>query len=209
MELKHYVEEVWTELDYEKGLNKRKITLPIKNRDNYIALPWVRKYKFFDIDKDNNKRNITTTIANKNYNPLYFMDNQSDMIEEHKVDLEIVHYIRITLMEREYFSEKLKEREIVLPIKNRESYIPTLQVKEYSFVDYLKISIDGKVIVDKTPLNESITYINPIFNDLYLSSNSLIDKKNFETKGRELPYKSNIRTLNRKNIKSASGISSN
>lgn len=197
--INHYVEEIWTELDYEKGLSERRIILPIVSIESYKPLPWVRKYKFFDIDKENNKRNITSTIISKNYDPLYFMDNQNNMINSPKINLEIAHYIEETWMEIEYFPRKISEREIVLPIKNRENYKPTPWVKKYKFIDYLKINIDGKVIIDKTPINETITYINPIFDTSHLKNKLLLDKTSYETNHKNNQYSSKTRTLTNKN----------
>lgn len=193
----HYVEEVWTELDYKKGISERTIILPIVSRESYKPLPWVRKYKFFDLNK-NNKFNISSTINNKNYDPLYFMDNQNNMINFPKINLEIAHYVKETWMEIEYFPRKITEREIILPIKNRESYKPTLRVKKYSFIDYLKVSIDGKAMIDKTPINETITYTNPIFDTSHLKSSTLINKPNYEMNHKDWLYKPKTKGFSKK-----------
>lgn len=198
MNLKHYVEEIWLELDYEKGLNERSVILPIKTRDNYIPLPWVKKYKFFDLNNQNNKTNITNIINNKNYNPTYFMDDQIKILNQPKINLEIVHFIKITLIEINYLNKKEKEIEVIFPIKNKEKYIPTPLVKNYKFIDYLKININGKEIIDKTPINETITYTNPIFDTSHLKNKPLIDKSIFETISEGELHKSNIKTLTKK-----------
>lgn len=182
MKSKHYVEETWNELNYEKGLTERKIIFPIKDRESYIPLSWVKKYKFFDIDKNNNKYNITSNIINENYNPLYFMDNQTDMISSIKIKLEIAHYIKETWIQVEYSPKKITEREIILSIKDIESYTPSPWVKNYKFIDYLRISINGKVITEKTPMNESITYTNPTFDTSYLDINKTNNQHNFKTR---------------------------
>ena len=127
------------------------------------------------------------------------MDNQNKMIDSTKINLEIAYYIKESWIEKEYFPRKVSEREIILPIKNRERYKPAPWVKKYSFIDYLKVSIDGKVMIDKTPIKESTTYINPIFDTSYLKNKPLIDKISDETTHKNNKYSPKTRTLINKN----------
>lgn len=170
MNLIHYVEEVLIEIDYQKGLSERKNVFSITSREDYKPLPWVKEYKFFDLDKETKDKskpiNVSPSICNPKYNPLYYMDDQIKMIKDHKIEIILMHYVKEVWIEASN-SGNTYEKKYISPITNREIYQPTPWVKEYSFFDLIKISVDGKITVnDKTPLNVS----------------SIIHNKNLETK---------------------------
>ena len=60
--IKHYVEEIWTELDYRAGFSKTKHIFPITKRENYKTLPWVKQYRFFDLDINSKELNSSSFI---------------------------------------------------------------------------------------------------------------------------------------------------
>ena len=191
--LKHYVEEIWTELDYKEGIKERKITFPITKRENYKALPWVKEYRFFDLEKTNNnisqKLNTTHIIHNKNYNPVYFMDDQHKMIFGETIDINLVHYVKEIWIEFNYSTKEITEREVILSIKNREEYTPDSWVKQYKFVDFLKININGNIKIYETPINETEIYFNKeTYSDQEIKS---IDKKELISKNNSNQIKTN------------------
>ena len=53
--IKHYVEEIWIELDYKEGFSENTHIFPITKKENYKALPWVKQYRFFDLDINSKK----------------------------------------------------------------------------------------------------------------------------------------------------------
>ena len=180
--LTHYVEEIWTEFDYKEGFNERKIVFPIVSRENYKALPWVRKYRFFDQKKVSDgasfKQNVSSIVDNVDYNPFYYMDNQyDDMVRENKIQLNLVHCVKETWTEYDYETNKITEREIIFSIKDRENYIPAIWVKQYRFIDFLEVDMEGVFQFFEIPTTESKIFLNKENNSLYY-----IDNKNEEEK---------------------------
>lgn len=197
MNLAHYVEEIWTELSYEEGIIERTITLPISNRENYQPLPWVKEYIFFELDKTSKEKdirlNVSPTISNQNYNPLYYMAEQPKGLEESKIKINLAHYVKEIWIEVDYSTKTITEREITLPIKNREDYNPGPWVKKYNFVDFLTININGKIVIDKTPLNETSLYLGktidssyPNFQPLTNNAESITPKTNTNISKRKI-----------------------
>lgn len=200
--LKNYVEETWTELDYETGITEKTIILPIIKKEDYKPLPWVKYYKFFDLEKDTKQRlNQSPIIFNKNYNPFYFMDNQNKMIKENKIELEIIHYVKEIWIEIDYLSKQIIKKEVLLPITKREEYFPLQGVKKYSFIDCIKITSNNKITIDKTPLAETNTYINHAFKLSYSKKSITEDNLNYKN-NKILSKKKALASINRNKVAS-------
>lgn len=141
--IKHYVEEIWTELDYKEGFSETKHIFPITKREKYKTLPWVKQYRFFDLDINSKELNSSPFIYNKNYNPVYFMDDQHKMIKTEKIDIKIIYGI--------YSKKTNNKKEKILLIKNKEE---TNLNKQTNIKKFVKITIDGSSKIYEIPTNE-------------------------------------------------------
>ena len=148
--LKHYVEEIWTELDYKEGFSETKHIFPITKRENYKTLPWVKQYRFFDLDTNYKELNSSSFICNKDYNPIYFMDNQHKMIKEENIDIKIMNGI--------YSKKTNKQKEKILLIKKNEEINQTNLDKQVNIKKFVKITINDKSKIYEIPTNKVETY---------------------------------------------------
>ena len=161
---KYFVKEIWTELDYKEGFSERTIIFPAIDIEKYKALPWVKEYQFFELNKENEnistKIYITPPIKNPNYNPTYFFDDQHKMIKEKQITLNLVHYVKEIKTELDYITKRVIETKKLSPIKNKEKYKPSKHVKQYNFIDYLEININEETKIYEIPNTESEIFIN-------------------------------------------------
>lgn len=147
--IKHYVEEIWIELDYKEGFSENTHIFPITKKENYKALPWVKQYRFFDLDINSKEINSTNFIHNKDFNPIYFMDDQHKMIKEEKIDIEIIHGI--------YPKKTNNKKEKVILIQKKDIIIQTSLDKQINIRQFVKITIDGKSKIYEIPNKETKT----------------------------------------------------
>jgi len=154
---KYYVEEIWIELNYKKGFSERKINFPITNKEKYKAAPWVKEYQFFDIEK---KENISPLIINPNYNIAYILDDQHKMIIENDIKLEMLHFVKEITYELNQITKKRIKKEKINQINKKENYIPSNDIEQYKFIDFLKVNIDQETKIYEIPTNNSCIYIN-------------------------------------------------
>lgn len=170
--LEHYVEEDWMELSFEEGIQKKKHSFPVRDKETYQPPVWVSAYYHYDLIKISIDGktvvdslfpiNVTQIHNNPNYNPLYFLDPVDNNVE-------LISYVQELWTEYNDKEKKIKERQITFPIKNRKDYKPAEWVKEYSFFDTVKITNkNGKVIIlTDEQLNISPTYQNEKHDPLY------------------------------------------